>query len=90
MSEYRDRARAYHEAIRRALLEEWDPIGIRDIPEAQDEYDSYVAMIYKMLISRKAKNELIDYLWWVETKHMGLTGNRQRTEEFAERLLNIK
>ena len=89
MSEYRERAKAYHEAIRKALLDEWDPIGVDGIVEAQDEYDSYIPAIYKMLISRKPKHELFDYLWWLETEHMGLTGDRQRTEKFAERLLEI-
>ena len=32
--------------IQKILLREWDPIGIQDIPEAQDEYDSYIPFIY--------------------------------------------
>ena len=60
-----------------------------EIKEAQDEYDSYVGAIYKMLISRKSKNEIFDYLWWLETEHMGLTGNRQATVHFAERLAKL-
>ncbi len=86
---YRDRARIYHEAIRRILLKEWDPIGVSEINEAQDEYDSYVGAIYKMLIARKPKNELFDYLWWLETEHMGVTGNRQATEHFTKRLAKL-
>lgn len=82
-------ARIYHDAIRRILLKEWDPIGVSEIPEAQDEYDSYVGEIHKMLISRKPKYEIFDYLWWLETEHMGLTGNRQATEHFAERLAKL-
>ena len=84
-----DRGRQYHDAIRRALAVEWDPIGVHGIPGAEDEYDSYVPTIYKMLISRKTKQELCDYLWWLETEHMGLTGDRQATEHFAERLLRL-
>lgn len=76
----RNRARLFHEVIRQALLREWDPIGVGDIPEAQGEYDHYVATIYKMLISRKPRNEVFDYLWWLETDHMGLVGDgRQRS-----------
>lgn len=43
MSEFWDRAMRYHQAIREALMKEWDPIGVAHIPEAQDEYDGYVA-----------------------------------------------
>jgi len=88
-SEHQNRAAAYHQAIRSALLKEWDPIGVAEIEAAQDEYDSYVSTIYKMLISRKPKHEIFDYLWWLETEHMGLTGDRQATERFAERLYRL-
>jgi hypothetical protein len=88
-TDIRNRARIFHEAIRRALLKEWDPIGVSEIAEAQDEYDSYVSAIYKMLIARKPRHEVFDYLWWLETEHMGLTGDRQVTEKFADRLMQI-
>jgi hypothetical protein len=84
-----DRAKRYHEAIKRALLKEWDPIGVADVPEAQDEYDSYVPRVYRLLITRRPKHEIFDFLWTLETQHMGLTGDRQTTERFAERLLRI-
>jgi len=79
----------YLAAIKAALLNEWDPIGVKQFPEAQDEYDSYAPHIYTLLITRRPKQEVFDYLWWLETEHMGLTGARQATEQFAERLLRI-
>jgi len=87
--EHQNRAKAYHQVIRSALLKEWDPIGVAAIEEAQDEYDAYVSTIYKMLISRKPKHEIFDYLWWLETEHMGLIGDRQATERFADRLFRL-
>lgn len=68
---------------------EWDPIGVAAIAQAQDEYDAYVPSIYKMLITRRTPEDLFDYLWWLETQHMGLTGDRQATELFARRLARI-
>jgi hypothetical protein len=88
-SSVRNRARRYHEAIREAFLTEWDPIGIAGVPEAQDEYDGYVPTVYKMLISRQPRHELFNYLWWLETEHMGLAGDRQATERFTDRLMRI-
>jgi len=85
-----DKVRQYQNAIRDALLKEWDPIGINAIAEAQDEYDAYVWTVYKLLIEGKQKNDILDYLWWLETEHMGLTGDRQATERFAERLLRLR
>ena len=89
-SKYKDRARRYHAAIHDALLHEWDPIGVGDIPEAYDEYDAYVPTIYKYLITHKSKQELFDYLWFVETEEMRLVGDRRRTEAFADRLIEIR
>ena len=89
MSDFLDRTRRYHELIREALLKEWDPIGIADVPDAQDEYDGYVASIHKLLIQQRPTTEVFDYLWWLETEHMGLKGDRQATWRFAERLIRL-
>ena len=89
MSVHLNKAKSFHDAIHKILIEEWDPIGVGDIPEAQDEYDSYIPQIYKMLIARKPKHEIFEYLWWLETEHMSLSGDRQRTEQYAERLFNL-
>ena len=35
----RKRAKRYYDAVREILLREWDPIGVPDVPEAQNEYD---------------------------------------------------
>ena len=89
MTNAENRARIFHKAIQRALLNEWDTIGVKEIAEAHDEYDSYVTTIYKMLISRKQHHEIFNYLWWLEKEHMGLIGDRQATEKFAARLMRI-
>lgn len=89
-SRFLDRAQRYHKAIAEVLLRDWDPIGIADVPEAQDEYDSYVGPVYGLLISRSALTKIVEYLWWAETEHMGLTGSRTRTEHIARRLLQVR
>jgi hypothetical protein len=89
MADHQERARKYHQAIRTALLREWDPIGVAETPGAQDEYDSYVASVYKLLIQRSPVSRIFEYLWWLETEHMALVGDRQRTERFAERLARL-
>jgi len=89
MVDHQSKARAYHEAIKQALLTEWDPIGVAAIAEAQDEYDGYVPALYKMLIEHQPSAKIFAYLWWLETEHMGLLGDRQVTEKFAERLVEL-
>jgi hypothetical protein len=61
-SEEQLRARSIQESIRDILLRDWDPIGINDVPEAQDEYDSYVGGVYRLLASHCSVDEMVDHL----------------------------
>jgi hypothetical protein len=90
MSERLDRARLYHEAIHEILLREWDPIGVAGEPGAQDEYDSYIHEIHGILIRHEPRHRLVDHLWWIETEHMGLFGDRSRTEAVTDRLIRLR
>lgn len=89
MSQAAERARALHHQIKDLLLKEWDPIGVQAIPEAQDEYDGYVPTLCSMLIARTPVHEVFEYLLWLETEHMGLTADRQRTQSIAEKLAGL-
>jgi hypothetical protein len=89
VSKYLKSAKWYHEAIRAILLKDWDPIGVADSVEAEDEYDSYVPQIYSMLIRREPSSKLFEFLWWAETENMGLCGNRAHTTQVAERLVRL-
>jgi hypothetical protein len=88
VGEAADKARILHQEIRRILMQDWDPIGVQEIPEAYDEYDSYVPTIYSMLITQKPLAELFEYLVWLESEHMGLLVDRQRTQYVSEKLIN--
>jgi hypothetical protein len=85
-----DRAKRYHDGIKQILLKQWDPIGVANEPKAHDEYDHYVGEIYGLLIRRVPKEKLAEHLWWIETEHMGLLGNRQHTEEVADLLIGLR
>lgn len=78
-----------YQAVHLAVLNDWDPIGVGSIPEAQDEYEAYVPKICELLKSRKSRNEITDYLWWLTTEQIGLSGNRQAIDEFADELIKI-
>jgi hypothetical protein len=86
------RAAEIQQAIRDVLMQHWDPIGVADVPEAQDEYDSYVGPVYRLLASRASDAELIDYLRKTETETMGLSslGTRGHLIEVAARLREIE
>ena len=58
--------------VRKLLMERWDPIGVGDMPEAADEYDSYVGTVGRMLREGATPEELSAYLTQVRTETMGL------------------
>jgi hypothetical protein len=70
-------------------MDDWDPIGVKGIPESQDEYDSYVLKVCDLIMRREPLQELSDFLWSVETEWMMLTGDRRRTDVVARRLFEL-
>jgi hypothetical protein len=77
--------------IQHILLHEWDPIGVRSSPAAESEYDSYAVPIYSFLRHQPSETELVDHLYQIETKRMGLTrfGMRRHLKPVAKRLLEV-
>jgi len=68
----RERAREIQGAIADVLLKEWDPIGLSDEPECQDEYDFYVGGVYRVLASGASPEKVAEHLWSLEKEEMGL------------------
>lgn len=77
--------------IRKILLEEWDPIGIKEIDEAQDEYDFYIPDILKMIGDGQSANDLASYLMFVEKERMGLEpAPFEDLKNISLQILNLK
>ena len=84
------RANAIQGSIREILLRDWDPIGINDVPEAQDEYDSYVGGVYRLLASHCSTEQVVDHLAKIESQTMKLgTANREHLTHVANQLLGL-
>ena len=66
----------------------WDPIGVGTVPEARDEYESYLPRVFSLLTARAPSQEIIDFLVTTETETMG-SGDSQRARERAERVVAI-
>jgi hypothetical protein len=58
--------------IRHVLLNVWDPIGIKEERNAQDEYDSYLGEILGLLLRGARDEELSDRLLYFVNDRMGL------------------
>jgi hypothetical protein len=76
--------------VRRILMDEWDPIGVRGIPEAADEYDSYVGVVGRLLREGADADALRAYLTDVRESRMGFGASAQaeaREQLVANRLV---
>lgn len=86
-------SRQIRQRIRAVLMEDWDPIGVNGIPEAADEYDSYIGDFYEELAGGRSKQKIIERLSYLEGDHMGLPHLRReypgRLEKVADALLSI-
>ena len=86
------RAAEIQESIRRVLRHDWNPIGFGDVlPE--DEYDSYVAPVYRILAGSRLEQELVEYLFRTGEGIVGATPtpspDYEHLRPVARRLLEL-
>ena len=63
--------------IRHVLMDVWDPIGVKGVPNAQDEYDCCLGSLFELLTNGASDDQIADYLWRQANEHMGLTRDKQ-------------
>lgn len=52
-------SREVRSKIRAILMAKWDPIGVSEVPEAADEYDSYIGGVYELLAEGAPEEKLV-------------------------------
>ena len=78
MTSKQERAREIQRLIADVLHRNWDPIGVRDMPETADEYEAYVGGVYRLLVSGTSVRELSEHLVHVETQALGFADTDPR------------
>jgi hypothetical protein len=81
--------------IRVILMQEWDPIGVRNIAGSrEDEYDAYIDDIYALLANRHpSQQKIAAYLLGVQSRRMGLRitdAARERCHRAAQSLIAVR
>ena len=85
-----ERAAEIQDAIRQVLFHDWDPISVGDNPKLQDEYDSYIAPVYRILSGSRSEQELVDYLFRTERDTIGLScQSPEQLRPVARKLLQL-
>ena len=66
----------------------WDPIGIKDIPGARDEYHGYLPQVFKLVKDDTDKIKIAEYLDQTQKNDIGLSSNLSKNLKVATILLN--
>jgi len=84
----KDRAAKIQDSIRQILYHDWNPIGISELPE--NEYDSYIAPVYRILTGRRSEQELIECLFHIERDAIGMPcQSPEQLRPVARKLLEL-
>jgi hypothetical protein len=74
--------------LRRLLMEQWDPIGVKDAPEAADEYDGYRGAVVRLLREGAPAQRVAEYLAQVEQTRMDFKTTPEQLLPIAEQLVS--
>ena len=90
MTSNEDRAREIQKAIGEVLLRNWDPIQVKDVPHARDEYDAYIGGVYQLLSSGATARQIAEHLVRIETEQLGYQDTDPRMLiPVAEKLMRL-
>lgn len=83
--ENRERTRRLQREMRAHLLS-WDPIGVADAPQAQDEYDSYISPLLHMLHRGESVDAIVSWLTNLVEHRIAVRSHPDRERQFAQTL----
>ena len=87
----KERALKIQNSIRKILFYDWDPIGISTDSTFDDEYDAYIAPIYRILVGTRSEEEIVNRLFQMERDSMGVNrGERDASRLVAQKLLELE
>ena len=69
------------------LMTHWDPIGVNGIPEASDEYDSYLGPLAKKLREGADARGVSEYLSKIQTERMEIPATPDQLTDVGERVV---
>ena len=61
--------KSLYSEIRKAVHNEWDPIGVSNFTNDLGEYDAYIPELCRFLSHNPSSQEIFDYLWVISFKN---------------------
>lgn len=68
---------------------DWDPIGVSDIDDARDEYESYVPEIFDLKKANAGREEIARHLFKIETRRIGVSGTFEKCLAVANKIVSL-
>ena len=65
----------------------WDPIGVARVPQARDEYHTYLPQVFSLLQSRAPASDIVDFLVSTQLQTMDISqvdGARKHAEKITK------
>jgi hypothetical protein len=79
-----------YKAIDEILWNDWDPLGVNDVEEANDEYKEYTPTIFRLKIQGADREIIAKKLYEIVKDKMGLLGNIDHCRKVADKIINVK
>ena len=76
-------------SIREILFQEWDPLNVDGAVKPQDEYDSYIGPVLKLLESNPTLGQISGFLREIETKQLRGASSEERISKAASSLKTL-
>lgn len=75
------------------LLNDWDPLNVKMIPDAFDEYDSFIDNIYKLLQDNVTNEQIFETLMMIALEDLGVADNAvliKKTKDVVSKFKAVK
>lgn len=72
------------------LHNQWDPLGISDTNCPEDEYETYVPVIYRLAMEIDCIEELVEHLSRIACETIGVETNLHNDKKAARLIMAIK
>ncbi|WP_444884524.1 hypothetical protein [Microbulbifer sp. PSTR4-B] len=79
-----------YKAIDEILWCDWDPIGVNDMPEARDEYQSYLPHIFRLAVEGKDAEHISSSLVATIEGNIGLGASKEHCLRVARKIVGAK
>lgn len=81
---------SFYSSIGYILRNQWDPLGISETNNPEDEYENYVPVVYRLALEIDCIEELVEHLSRIACETIGVETNLHNDKKAARLIMAIK